>query len=259
MTHLKGRCLVQKRHLLGAAFFADLGGCLADEVRERAGEVRLIVVACLHDGVEDRDALLQEIQGVAGTLDLTGGALREAGCSQETTLDGAERPVAQMALYGGIYDWIAREQALAHQPINKRLGVVIGGELPGGAEEPEGVFRDGGEVYTCVHQGAGREMRQKRAQLEDDANPLAVVRTVAHGRSFGLGPAHCDRDLALKSAHHQLTVGRGNGEKGCCALAVAPPDPFDKGRVGWSTVVKEEHGVPHLVCEAVCYPLYLTQ
>src|SRR5207248_10667452 len=70
---------------------------------------------------------------------------------------------------------------------------------------------------------------------------LSVPRTVSKRRGSGLWPAHCHGDLALKSGHHQLAAARGNGEKRGSALAMAAPDPFDKRRVGWSVLVKDNH------------------
>src|SRR2546421_1265985 len=87
-------------------------------------------------------------------------------------------------------------------------------------------------------------MWQKRAQLQEDAKPLPVPRTVSKRCGSGLWPAHRHGDLALKSAHYQLAAARRNGEKRGRALAMAAPDPFDKRRIGWSVLVKDNHFTP---------------
>src|SRR5579859_3451980 len=97
MAHLKGCCLVQKRHLFGAAFLADLGGSLADEMTQGARQVWLVVIARLRDGVKDRGAMPQEVCSIAGALDLVRRALGKAGGTQEATLDGADGAAAQGA------------------------------------------------------------------------------------------------------------------------------------------------------------------
>src|SRR2546421_7138299 len=54
----KGACLVQKRQLLRSAFLKDLSRRLSNEVRKRSGQMRLIEIPSLLNGVEDRDTLL---------------------------------------------------------------------------------------------------------------------------------------------------------------------------------------------------------
>src|SRR5947209_9873074 len=93
-------------------------------------------------------------------------------------------------------------------------------------------------------------MRQKRAQLQEDAKPLPVGRTVSKRRGSGFWSAHRHGDLALKSSHHQLAAARGNGEERGRALAMAAPHPFDKRRVGWSVLVKENHFTSRFRCRA---------
>ena len=62
ILHLKRRCLVQKRHLLRSAFLKDLRRCLSHKVLERAGQVLLIEIPGLENGVQDRNARL--VRGV---------------------------------------------------------------------------------------------------------------------------------------------------------------------------------------------------
>src|SRR5947209_457797 len=109
--------------------------------------------------------------------------------------------------------------------------MLIGGKLPGRASKPESVPRSSGQGLRCIYQRGGRHMRKTRAQLQKDAKPLAAPRTVTHGHGFRLWPAYRHGDPVLKSAHDQFAVADGNGEKRVCALAMAPPDPFDKRRV----------------------------
>src|SRR6185437_11482324 len=81
-----GGSLVQKRQLLRRLFIRDLRGRLADEMAQRAGEMRLIEIARLKDRVEDGRSLPQENRRVAGALDLADGAMRQPGRAQKTPL-----------------------------------------------------------------------------------------------------------------------------------------------------------------------------
>src|SRR6185437_7689617 len=81
-----GGGLVQKRQLLRCPSIRDLRGRLADEMAQRAGEMRLIEIARLKDRVEDGRSLPQEDRRVAGALDLADGAMRQPGRAQKTPL-----------------------------------------------------------------------------------------------------------------------------------------------------------------------------
>src|SRR3989440_12253106 len=84
-------------------------------------------------------------------------------------------------------------------------------------------------------------MRQKRAQLQEDAKPLPIGRTVPKRRSFGLWPSHRHRDLAMQFGDYQLAAAHSNGKKWGRALTMAAPDPFDKRRVRRPFLINENH------------------
>src|SRR5437868_1933981 len=76
--------LVQKRQLPFVAPDARRG--LADQARERPGQVRLIVIARLVHGLADAGAVAQQAGGVAGALDLAVGPVGQAGGQAEVAL-----------------------------------------------------------------------------------------------------------------------------------------------------------------------------
>src|SRR6266550_1217289 len=76
--------LVQKRQLPFVAPDARWG--LADQARERPGQVGLIVVAGPVHGLADAGAVAQQAGGVAGSLDLAVGPVRQAGRQPEVAL-----------------------------------------------------------------------------------------------------------------------------------------------------------------------------
>src|ERR1700704_4410159 len=79
-------CLVQKRQLVLP--LNDFCRGLSDEALERSGEVRLIEIASLVDGVDDRDALLQQSGCIAGPFNLTKGGVGYTGGPQKMPLCG---------------------------------------------------------------------------------------------------------------------------------------------------------------------------
>src|SRR5262245_21708715 len=75
---------VQERQLLRAPH--DACGCKADQLSERAGEMRLVEVTRLVCGLEDRHPASQEARRVPCPLDLAQRAERHPGCVEEMTL-----------------------------------------------------------------------------------------------------------------------------------------------------------------------------
>src|ERR1700730_14109262 len=93
-------------------------------------------------------------------------------------------------------------------------------------------------------------MWQKRPQLKQDADPLPLCRSVSNGSGFGLGTPQRHGELALESAHHELTVVHGNREKRVNALTMTAPDTFDKRRVRCSFFIDDNHASPPVAsCE----------
>src|SRR5260370_39522262 len=93
-------------------------------------------------------------------------------------------------------------------------------------------------------------MWQKRSQLQQDANPLPLCRSVSNRGGFGLGTPQRHGDLALESTHYEFTVVHGNREKRVNALTMAAPDPFDKRRVRCSFFIDDNHASPPVApCE----------
>src|SRR5260370_35426854 len=87
-------------------------------------------------------------------------------------------------------------------------------------------------------------MWQKRAQLQQDADPLPLCGSVSNRSGFGLGTPQYHGDLALESTHHELTVVHSNREKRVTALTMAAPDPFDKRRVRRSFFITDNQACP---------------
>jgi hypothetical protein len=54
----KGHCLGKKRKLVWLAYTSNLSRRLPEEALERVGQMRLIEIASLVNGVEDRNPLL---------------------------------------------------------------------------------------------------------------------------------------------------------------------------------------------------------
>src|SRR5579859_1503380 len=98
MNATRGRSLVQKRQLLTCAVAANLRWRLSDKVSQRPRQMRLIVIAGLYHGVENRGPLLKEGDGISGTFNLAHGALGQPGRAQEAPLYCPCRQRPDMAL-----------------------------------------------------------------------------------------------------------------------------------------------------------------
>ena len=79
--------LVQKRQLSFAT--CDLRRRSADEVPQRARQVRLVKVTRVIDNLEDRHAGAQQVRRSARAFDLARGGLGDPGSTQEVPLLGA--------------------------------------------------------------------------------------------------------------------------------------------------------------------------
>src|SRR5260370_25841934 len=155
-----------------------------------------------------------------------------------------------MRLESSVDDGVTKEHSLTHQPLDKDVGILIVRKLPDRAIQPERVARSGRQVHPAIHQPACGQMWQKRAQLQQDADPLPLCRRVSHRSGFGLGTPQRHGDLALESAHYELTVVHGNREKRINALTMTAPDPFDKRRVRRSFFIDDNHASPPVApCE----------
>ena len=109
---------------------SELRWRLPDEAPQRSGQVRLVEIAGLVNGVADCYALLQEDRRISGALDLTHRTLCQPGRSQEMALCGAYGQVCQLAVQCGIYDRLTHEQTAAHEPVDKRVRILEIRELP---------------------------------------------------------------------------------------------------------------------------------
>lgn len=96
----QGFRLVQKRQL----FFApnDLCGRLSDEVSKRPSKVCLIEIASYIYGVENGDALPQQVRCIARSFDLTKSSAGDARGPQKMPLCGSHRQRPGLPLQSGI-------------------------------------------------------------------------------------------------------------------------------------------------------------
>src|SRR6202011_2146271 len=97
----EGFGLVQKRQLLLAP--NDLCGRLANAVFKRSNKVSLIEIAGQMDGVEDGDALLQQVRCISRSLDLTKSRRGYARGPQKVSLCGSQGQHSWLTLQYGVY------------------------------------------------------------------------------------------------------------------------------------------------------------
>jgi hypothetical protein len=97
---------------------------LSDQALQRSGQVRLIEVAGLINGVEDRYALLEERRRLAGAFDSPKCTICQSSSSQETPLYRTWRQFFHSTLQCRFDDRLANEQTVTQEPIYKRVCVL---------------------------------------------------------------------------------------------------------------------------------------
>src|SRR5438270_4738531 len=84
ITQAQGGCLVSNGKLLGLPQADDLSRRIPDKLLQRSGQMRLIEIASLINGVEDRNPLLYEGQCMLSTYHLPNVGGAQSCCSQES-------------------------------------------------------------------------------------------------------------------------------------------------------------------------------
>ena len=113
---------------------------------------------------------------MSGAIDLADRRVRQAGRAQKVTLRGSQRQRGSVAQQHRIDCGISRHQTFTHEPIHERVRVLEIWILPRGAVQPERVacrFRQ--RDVLAIAEMRGEELRHERAQLEANAQPLALT------------------------------------------------------------------------------------
>jgi hypothetical protein len=108
VTRSKDAVLYETASCLGTARPKDLRGRVPDPLFERPGQVRLIEISGLVDGVGDRFAPLQEGRRLLGALDLADAALGQPRGSQEAVTHRPGRHPLRSARQHGVNDRVAK-------------------------------------------------------------------------------------------------------------------------------------------------------
>src|SRR5262245_28488400 len=106
--------------------------------------MRLIEVAELKDHIEDRDALLKQRRCLLRAVELLDVALRQSGGAEESMAHRARRDRLhdmRLIVQDGVDERIAHHKLVPHQPLDKRISVLEGRELPRRPFQPEGLPR----------------------------------------------------------------------------------------------------------------------
>src|SRR5262245_19295106 len=191
----------------------------------------LIEVAGLVDRIENGNALREKSRCVSGAFDLANRGTRDPGRAREVTLRPSCRKPIGLTSQRRVDRGVAYDNSLLDEPGHERIRVLEIGVLPRGAIQPEGAAGSTRQIHVVsILQLAGRERRHVATQLEANAQPLTVRRTVRL-RRCRFRPANRQEDLAFVSSdgHFDMTVG--DGYEHACSVASAAPDPFDTWRV----------------------------
>ena len=96
----------------------------------------LVEVAGSVDRIEDARAVAQQLDGMAGALDLPELCVRDAGSTKKVSLNGPLAQHLRVALDGSFDGRFDRNEPALGKPADEDLGVLVAGDLPGLALEP---------------------------------------------------------------------------------------------------------------------------
>src|ERR1700752_685315 len=99
--------------------------------------MRLIVIAGLVCGVEDRNTLLQESGGKSRAFDLTNGVMGHASRVQKMPLRGSYGPLLRLTTECSSYGGAHRNQPLIYEPFHECLRIFKVWVFPRRAVQPE--------------------------------------------------------------------------------------------------------------------------
>lgn len=167
----EGFRLVQKRQL----FFApnDLCGRLSDQASKRPSKVCLIEIASKMYGVENGDALPQQVRCIACSFDLTKSSAGDACSPQEMPLRGSHRQRPDAPLQSGSDGRITQKETSLHKPLDECLCIIEIRILPRRTVQPERTTRRTGQCHIfLITETSWQESWHERAQFEANAEPL---------------------------------------------------------------------------------------
>ncbi len=138
---------------------------------------------------------------------------------------------------------IRPDQALARQPRDQALGILVRRTLPRAALPPERSMARLGQHHPAVDEVRDRNAVQHDAEPEPDADPVPLERK---GRRDGpsLGAVHTHTDPATRAADladHQMPMTRGDRVEDADPGAATAPDAVDQWRLRRTHVDLKRH------------------
>lgn len=205
---------------------AQLSGGPADVPGQGPRQVRLVEVAQPVHDVLGRRALLDQYRRLAGTVDLPDGAPSEARRRDEAPLEGAFGDIGDGAVEHRGHERVAGHDALTHHAPYERLRVVVIGDVPGGALQPDGSPRHVWDLRVTAHEPADRYVRHRGAKGEADAEERGVLGD--RGRAgMGLRAQYGSPHLAFVLPEDELPVRRRDRRHPTHVVTAAAPHPLD--------------------------------
>src|SRR5882762_4661624 len=99
--------------------------------------MRLIVITCLVNHIEDRSALPQKLSGLPGALNLVNGPTSQPRDLKQASLLGSCRNTLQLSANRAVHGAIIPDQPASHESVHKRLHVLEIRKIPCRTIEPE--------------------------------------------------------------------------------------------------------------------------
>ena len=206
--------------------------------------MRLVEVSGPMHDIDDGNALAQQVRRVPRPLDRPICGRRDAGRPREAPLGGPHRESMMSTVEHRVDNGIMGNHALAHEPGDERVRVLVRRILPRRTVQPE---RSRGGTWqrdiTPIAKRSWKKRRTEGSHLEPDRHPVAIGGTI-DGRRPSFRPADGEKGLAVKSGHHHLPMTGHNRQKLVSAFAPRGPDALDEWQIRRTILKRQEHVLP---------------
>lgn len=199
------------------------------------------VAGPMHD-IDDGNALSQQVRRVPCPRDRPICGSRDASRTREAPLGGSHRESMTSAVEHRVDNGIMGNHALAHEPGDERVRVLVRGILPRRTGQPERSRGGAGQRdITPIAKRSRKTRRPEGSQLEPDRHPVAFGGTIG-GRRPSLRPADGEKSPVATSGDHHLPMTGHKRQKLASAFAPRRPDALDESRLRRPILKRQEHG-----------------
>jgi hypothetical protein len=195
-----------------------------------SGQVRLIEIARIKNGILNRHAVFEEGRRTLRTFNLSNVCLCQTGAFQEPMTQGSRREVSRSILQDATHHGIGHQQASPHKSVDEDIGMFKIWKLPDRTIQPEGLIRRFRQKRFAVQEIPGRQVRHQRAEFEFDPQQLCTL-AVGHEASGGQWSNNQGSSAPVMFDEDHVPVILGGPNRGTIAGGSTSSDGLHQRRV----------------------------